>query len=346
MKLDKILKGTSIMYGGIQSIQGLTIIPLVCDPQYSFDNDYASPFAHNVSTTSYGVLNIHPAPNETKKILVLPQSTYITKGYSAQDHLMSKAALIKGKPKTFNDARCVESSQGGFIRTTGNNEMVIAPLKLREIAFNYVGKSGYSQLWNSISSFNRSHGAGSNAQIKDYFSKWDKDLDTFIAHFERLENCIGFITLHNDEVVAVDKFPSFTYTSQIWEKLVRDSYASLVIQDRLNKIPQTGNLKRVSDVKSNRKTLWGLYQEVVSHRSDHYKLLLEEIMDVDFAEKKDKDTTNSTILEANGYIGQIIEEGGVNILVSIIKKDSFKPESMRKTREMRQLAISQRDFSL
>lgn len=344
MKLDNILKGTSIAYDGIQSIQGLTIVPLTCDPAMSFDDDYASPYAHNVSTSTYGVLSIHRPPKEKRKILVVPQATYITKGYAAQDHLMSKGAIVNGGIKTFWDARCVESSQGGYLQTNKTNEMVIAPMALREIAYNYVGKSGYSELWTSIGQFNRAHGAGSASQIKDYYHKWDKELDTFIAHFERLDNCIGFITLYNDEVVAIDKFPSFKYTSEIWEKLVRDSYASLVIADRLAKVTPKSGLKRVSDIRSD--NLDYVYQTLVSNRVDHYKSIMEEIVDVSFNTKTDSDTPNSLILDSTGYIGQIIEDNGVNVMVSIIRKASFRPGDMKKARQMRAVARTQRDFSL
>lgn len=346
MKLASILKGTKIAYDAIQSIKGLTIVPLTCDPQYSLDDKYSSPFAHNVSTTNYGTLHVHRDPTDNKTLIVPPHSTYITK-YAAQDHLISKGVLMKkGSPRrTLSDSRCVESTQGGFIRPTGNNMMVIAPMVLRESAYKHVGASGYSALWGDIANFNRAHNSGSRQQIKDYYSKWNKELDEFIAHFERLDNCIGFITLYEDEVVAIDKFPSFTYTSEIWDKLVRDSYASLVIKDKvINKSASTA-LEKVSDM-DKRMTVRNIYNALVGKRNDHYKLLMQEIVDIDFAEKNDADTPGSKILSANGYIGQVIDDNGINVLVSIIKKDHFDPTKLRDAREVRRLARGQEDFEL
>lgn len=344
MKLTNILRGTQIAYNAIQSIQGLTIVPLTCDPELSLDDKYASPFAFDVSTTNYGVVHLHPKQGEKKKILVTAQSAFITKGYSAQDHLISKAALVEKQTKILNDSRCVESSQGGYISRTRTNDHVVAPLKLREIALNYVGESGYSKLWPHLASFNKEHGAGGLQNIKDYFSKWNKELDKFIAHFERLDNCIGFITLYDDEVVAIDKFPSFTYASEIWEKLVRDSYAALVIKDRVNKTPISGQMPKVGDISGN--SLEDIYNKLVGDRTDHYKTLMAEIIDIDFTTKTDNDTVGSKILKSNGYIGQIIEDNGINIMVSIIKKDSFKPGDMKEARKMRKLARNQQDFAL
>ncbi len=345
MKLSSILKGTRIAYDAIQSIQGLTIVPLTCDKEFSLDDKYASPFAHNVSTSSYGTVNLHPLPGESKTVLVTPHSTYITRGYSAQDHLISKATLLKRKSKTLTDSRCVESSQAGLLSSTRDNELVIAPLDLREIAYNYVGQTGYDKLWNDISNFNNKHGAGTKAQIKDYFTKWNKELDEFIAHFERIDNCIGFITLYEDEVVAIDKFPSFTYTGEIWEKLVRDSYGSLVIKDRVSKTPVGSALAKVGDQDS-RISIEDVYANLLSNRNDHYKSILEEVVDIDFTTKSDTDTKGSHILKDAGYIGQIIEDNGVNVLVSIIKKASFKAKDMRKAREMRRIARKQDEFKL
>src|SRR5687767_9875847 len=95
MNLSKILKGCRIEYSGIQSIRKLTLIPLVCDKEMSFDDKYASPFAYDVTTQQYGDLTVHKDPKEgAKALLVLGQSGFITNA-QAQDHLISKAALIK-----------------------------------------------------------------------------------------------------------------------------------------------------------------------------------------------------------------------------------------------------------
>lgn len=349
MNLKDILKGTRIYHEGVQSIAGLTILPLVCDRELSFDDKYASPFAHNVSNTNYGNLTIHRGPAaQDKELLVMGNTIYVT-SYAAQDHLMSKAALLKkqSSQKTFNDARCIQPRQGGTIRSTGDNKVYIAPMKIREAAYNYVGENNYSKIWPDIAKFNQSSGVtGRDAdQLQEYFKVWDSELDKFIAHFERLDNCIGIITLFNDEVVAVDKFPSFTYTAEIWEKLVRDSYASLVIQARVNKVEPKGETKKVNDVKR-ALSLEAIYKQLVDSRRDHYTTLLKEMMEVEFTTKTDADTPGSKILNSEGYVGQVIEDNGVNVMVSIVKKDSFKPESMRKAREMKAIASRQKGFEV
>lgn len=344
MNLANILKGTSIAYDAIQSIAGLTIVPLTCDPRFSFDDKYDSPYAHKVKTSTYGM--VHLMKDSNKAVLVPPHSTYITKGYSAQDHLISKAALLEKSETILRDSRCVESTQPGLISASKQNEHVIAPLALREVAYNYAGQTGYDKLWNAIGQFNSSHNAGAKKQIKDYFTKWNKELDQFIAHFERIDNCIGFITLYKDEVVAIDKFPSFTYTSQIWDRLVRDSYASLVIKDRLSKTPVQTSLPKVGDIKDGRLKLSGVYERLVNSRIDHYKTLMQEVAEIEFSTREDSDTKGSQILTSEGYIGQVIDRQGVNVMVSIIKKASFNPKDMREAREMRRIARDQNLFSI
>ena len=346
MNLKEILKGCSIAYNGIQSINGLTIVPLTCERKFSLDNSYASPYAHKASVVgTYGNVVLHKNAGETKEVLVYPNSGYITSS-PAQDHLISKAALLKKSSVTLSDSRCIQSSQAGYLSTSMPQRTVIAPMHVREIAMNFIGQEGYGNLWEPIKAFNRDLNAANargEANLKDYFQKWDKDLDQFIAHFEKLDNCIGFITLYNDEVVAVDKFPSFSYCSEIWSQLVRDSYASLVIHDKLKGIPAKGKLKTAKDLSG---TLEQIYENLVKSRTEHYKELLSEIVDVEFETKKDKDTPGSNILKAEGYIGQVIDDNGINVMVSIIKKKSFDPEKLRSARKLRKIAKDQKEFEI
>lgn len=344
MNLSKILKGCRIAYDGIQSIKGLTLIPLVCDKEMSFDDKYASPFAYDVTTQNYGDLTVHKDPKEgSKTLLILGQTGFIT-NHQAQDHMISKAALTKQSVR-LTDSRCVQHRQPGYMTSQMQKFVVIAPMKIREVAYNYVGQPGYDKLWATISEFNSTTGSGREANIKDYFNKWGKELDQFIAHFERVPKCIGFLTLYNDEVVAIDKFPSFTYTEQIWERLVRDSYAALVIKDQLSKTATKSDLKTVKDY-GDGVSLEEMYQRMTTSRNDHYRTLLEEMMDVEFTTTVDPDTAGSSILKSDGYVGQVIDDSGINVMVSIIKKESFNPEKMRDARKMRSLAKNQKDFKL
>lgn len=345
MNLKEILKGCSIAYDGIQSINGLTIVPLTCERKFSLDSKYASPYAHKASTANYGDLTLHKTSGENRDVLVYPNSGYITKS-DAQDHLISKGALLKKTAVRLKDSRCIQSSQPGYLSTSMAQRTVIAPMYLREIAMNFIGQEGYQGLWPHIVEFNATVDARNprgEANLKDYFEKWDKELDQFIAHFEKLDNCIGFITLYNDEVVAVDKFPSFTYCTEIWSQLVRDSYASLVIHDKLKKIPARGKLKTAKELTG---TLEQIYDSLVKHRTDHYKELLAEIVDVDFTTTSDKDTPGSNILKAEGYVGQVIDDNGINVMVSIIKKKAFDPEKLRSARKMRKIAKDQKEFEI
>lgn len=345
MNLVNVLKGCRIVYDGVQSIQGLTIIPLTCDSRFSFNERYAAPDEHGVKTTEYGTVVLEN-PHSRKMVLVPPHTTYITKGYRAQDHTISKGVVVPPSGKvTLRDSRCVESTQAGFIRSGEDNIMRIAPLALREVAYNYAGVTDYRKLWGSLQRFNQSTGAGSKAQIKDYFVRWDKDLTQFIAHFERIDNCIGFMTLYEDEVVAIDKFPSFAYTSQIWDRLVRDSYAALVVSAKLANASPASNLPKIRAIGKNT-SIKAMYESVVEGRVRHYKRLLEEMVDITFDVKDDSSTSGSSILSSEGYIGQVISQDGFNVMVSIIKKDKFNPTELRKARAIRALAAEQNLFSV
>lgn len=77
---------------------------------------------------------------------------------------------------------------------------------------------------------------------------------------------------------------------------------------------------------------------------------LTELMDTDFSDTRDtsEGSYKSDILKSDdqGYIGQVISEGGFNHLVSICKKESFKPERFRAASEMRTKVNKQDRFEL
>jgi hypothetical protein len=64
--------------------------------------------------------------------------------------------------------------------------------------------------------------------------RYQQEINSFIAHFERLPRTIRTIVLIDGEIVAIDNFPNFRYAEQIWDVLIRDCCGALVIASQVN----------------------------------------------------------------------------------------------------------------
>jgi hypothetical protein len=76
---------------------------------------------------------------------------------------------------------------------------------------------------------------------------------------------------------------------------------------------------------------------------------LRECLSLEFTLKADDNSMkecNSRILENEGYIGQVLSESDFHLLVSVVKKASFNPETLRQAEELRQKAKRQSWFKL
>lgn len=355
MNVSKFLRGCRIMKDPngkmvAQSILNMRIVLLTTDDEFSHDK-FANPMDIVVSNRRYGHMAVS---NQSSKPTILPAQIAVITKQQAQDHGMVKAAYV-GPKKTadFTDAGCVQGSQGGTISANKSEQTVrFLPLGTREMVFAKVGnRDNLGNIYEAIEKVGQQTGANSGRYLVEYFRKLDDRLATFISHFEKGPKCIGAIVLVDGEIIAVDKFPSFTYTEQIWDALIRDCYGSVaIVQERAGSKPDAGIRKHV---KGRGSAAERLRRALDARRNEEETLVSErlaELMEIEFNSKSDPESSgdgyDSRIIECGGYVGQIISEGGFNHLVSIVKKDRFTPETFRKASEMRKKASRQEDFKL
>jgi len=359
MKIDiqELLKGMNPLKDEngnivVQSINNMQIVCLTTEDEYNIDK-FGNPLSLLADTRrGYGHLTVHN--EESKPVIMLPQATYLTK-YAAQDHASVKAAYVPSSSyRDLDDACCVESSQGGQIETGKAVKRTVLPYYLRETALSHVGEDSYNKIWGDITNFNSTVSAGNRAHIADYYDKHNKKLEQFIAHFEKPRKCIGAIVLVDGEIIAIDKFPSFNYTSQVWDMLVRDCYGSIAVTEE---IKNTDQAKIFSTFASNTKKQTGestseylkkILDKTKKSIEDDVRERIEDIFEIDFSKTLDnsKDGYKSEILESEGYIGQVISESGYNHLVSIVKKSAFDPKRLRAASAMKSKARNQDRFTL
>jgi hypothetical protein len=342
----------------VQSILNMQIVGLTTDSEYSLDTRFANPLTALVAgNSSYGQINFQN--KESKEVIVPTQMAVMTKQV-AQNHGMTKAGYIaKGANVTYNDAGCVQGSQGGTFR--GTQEFRMLPVTMREMVFNTVGTApGYSRIYPAINKLGIDTQSSAGNYLDVYFSKYDKKLEQFIAHFERPKKMIGMIVFIEGEIVAIDKFPSFTYAEQVWNLMIRDCYGSLAIISELkHSSPMKDFTMAYAEVKRNHqenvvdmleKALKKTKQKITANVTEKIQELLEmtfeSTIDSEGNPSASSSAPKSYILKNEGYVGQAITESEFNHLVSIVKREIYNPNALREVNELRKKAKMQNKFKL
>ena len=341
----------------VQSIMNMQIVCLTTDKEYSLDTRFANPLTSlQAGNSSYGQISF--ANRENKEVIVPTQMAVMTK-QSAQNHGMIKAGYIdKSANVTYHDAGCIQGGQTGYFR--GTQEFRMIPVSMREMLFDSIGQSGsYNRIYPAINKLGQDTQSGAGNYLNVYFEKYDKKLEQFIAHFERPRDLIGIIVLIDGEIVAVDKFPSFTYAEQVWDLMIRDCYGSLAIISELkHKSSSLEFTKSYEDVKkAHQENVIDMLEKALKKTkksmTDSVQEKIQELLEMTFdctldteGQSTSRTAPKSYVLKAEGYIGQVITENEYNHLVSIVKRERFDPNALREVNELRKKARKQEKFTL
>jgi len=228
---------TNIGVGPLQSEDEMTVIPIV-GPDLG---DVTSPTNLRFSrTTSYGTMVFENVDKERDAIV---PSNLMVRGRGGQDHAMAGSGIIvKGRSQRFENACCVEETQGGFLKDSGNEEDVL-PVELRKALLDTTIRSrrSYDKIWSKISSWLRglNLSRSGRAHIRDFYDqpKIKDALEDFAAAFEPIENQVGAIILFNGVPVGIEIMPSAEHWEAYWKYLIRGCYgAELVRLKMLGKV--------------------------------------------------------------------------------------------------------------
>jgi hypothetical protein len=344
----------------VQSILNMEIVCLTTDAEFSLDDRFANPLeVLSASNRNYGEVTW---TNGSNKETIIPTQMAIMTKQRAQNHGMVKSGYLnKKQTKTFSDAGCVQGAEGGHFRNVTSNELRMIPVAIREMLFDKINdSSGYNRIYPAIRSLGNQTNSNTGEYLDKYFTKYDKKLEQFIAHFERPRNLIGIIVLIDGEIVAIDKFPSFTFGEQVWDMMIRDCYGSLAVISELkdSKAKATftdtytslrGKRGETTLEKLERalnKTKENLTKSVEEKLETLLDLTLEAIPDSEANRSLTSSQPKSYKLEHEGYVGQVISETDYHHLVSIVKRERFNPQALRTVTELKRKARSQDRFSL
>jgi hypothetical protein len=222
ISIEQILAGTSI--GQRQSVGYMDIIPILGDD----DNSFAPPTIE-ISSPNYGIVNLRN--NNTNPTIIPTGAGWIVK-QAVQDHAIGTALIIPGKTNAVVEtAKCIQETQGGHI-SSGTYEMLVLPTQLRNKALNTRNQNGYNQLWEPIKQFNTQYDIQRDAygHLEYFLNQFKKELDQFVAEFELVPNQVGAIVVVGDQIVGIERAPSFEFWAMVWTPLIRVCYGSLALK--------------------------------------------------------------------------------------------------------------------
>lgn len=143
---------------------------------------------------------------------------------------MTHAAFVLAeKRRRFDTAVCIQETEPGLIRE-GSFRMMVLPYPLREPALEVRHEDNYSRIWPAISALNREAGLEEEGNLVHFLTRFQRELDQFVAEFECVPEQVGAIILIAGHVVGIERGPSRAYFASIWDALIRECYGSQAVR--------------------------------------------------------------------------------------------------------------------
>ena len=310
---------SSVGSGPVQSEDEMTVIPLVGPAR----GDVAEPSNLQFQqTSSYGTMVFEN--KDTSREAIVP-SNYMVRGRGAQDHAMAGAGIVmKGQTQRFENACCVEESQGGLLR--GAEDVDVLPAALRKALLDPTIRSRkkYDKLWTKIGGWLRGLNLrhGGRAHIRDFYDEPQiKDaLENFAAAFEPVENQIGAVILFAGVPVGIEIMPTSQHWESYWEYLIRGCYgAELIRLKMLGKIRPSALVLPEFPEGSTPDDVEKILGDFSVHIQEKLLPLLEEIKIKSSRELGTSGSMKTTLLRTDSDGGgDIIEQDNEPVYLSLV----------------------------
>lgn len=336
--IRELLHGTKV--GRMQSVGLMQVIPLVLASEDLASDNFATPRALSIDTNQ-GYGNMGFTNKDTEKPVIIPTNTMVLTKRAAQDHAMVKTGLLdKSKHRIFNDACCVQGSQGGYFDNIEGDEIQILPFALRETALNMRGQREFGKLWPAISNFNKVAKSGTDSNLVSFQTKYGTLLDQFVAEFECVPNQVGAIILVDGQLLGVERTPSVGYWLSVWEPLIRMCYGSQAVIASVGKTTGTSPSSSSAAVAildegiTSLDELEAAVKSAIRGEEDAARKVVRDLIDDQF--ESSVDDTLRTTREGHTYdvkvwniahdqfVGQAITDDGIVVYASMTSKAGWK----------------------
>lgn len=143
---------------------------------------------------------------------------------AAQNHALCRSALLAaGEKQVFNDACCVQESQGGYLAEK-DQWFFVLPVELRAGALKKRNVEGYSKLWDEIGELNRRYGLPRRGHLEQILSRKRAVLTQFQNRLEPLPGQVGALFMLGDRFAGLEIAPDPRYFAEVWMPLVCFAY--------------------------------------------------------------------------------------------------------------------------
>lgn len=239
----------------------------------------------------------------------------------AQNHALCRSAFIAaGQKLMFEDACCVQASQGGYLE--GREQwFFILPLPLREKALALRGQEGYNKLWDDISQLNQQFGLPNRGHLEEILSKKRAFLTQYQSRLELLPQQTGALFFIKDKLAGVEIAPSVAYFQELWMPLICFCYGAAAMQEE-----KDFEVKPLIDfIASNLKELREQLQQSRLQRQEQVRNWLAETPVEQFEVQEEErflELRLQTVI-GNNFAGQFVEEEGRLVYASMFAKPSY-----------------------
>ncbi|MFC5745417.1 ARPP-1 family domain-containing protein [Actinomadura rugatobispora] len=143
---------------------------------------------------------------------------------AAQNHALCRSAfLAAGQTLMFEDACCVQESQGGYLAER-DQWFFILPLELRARALELRGARDHAKLWNDIAALNRRYGLPRRGHLEQILSRRRAVLTQYQSRLELQPGQLGALFFLDGRFAGLELAPDPRYFAEIWTPLVSFAY--------------------------------------------------------------------------------------------------------------------------
>ncbi len=315
-------------FGMPQQSGSLTVVPIfgrdwdLPNPKNKDQNQFTGPLSGLKLNRVVGYGNVELSNPATSGVAIVPLHI----GYiqdQAQNHALCRSAFIAaGQTLLFEDACCVQQSQGGYLE--GREQwFFILPLQLRWEALQIRGQKSYSKLWNGISHLNTQFDLPSRGHLEQIVTRQRAVLTQYQSRLELLENQIGALFLIGDKLAGIEIAPTSAYFQEMWMPLVCFCYgtAAMFFEKKVvrqNQTPLPFEASNLTELREQLAKSRDRFQEKVQ---DHLQNTPKEKFEIQ-EEERFLSLHLKTAL-GNNFAGQFVENDGQLAYASLFAKPEY-----------------------